>query len=73
MDLLVLLLLGTGFALLAWSAWRNRAASDPASSVEGFARVLNAIDPDAIRQREAATVGAPVAPAGATAAVDEDA
>lgn len=47
MSTIVLLLLGFGFALLAFSAWRSRSASDPASSVEGFARVLQAIDPKA--------------------------
>ncbi|MFT5222210.1 MAG: hypothetical protein ACI867_000508 [Glaciecola sp.] len=46
MTTIVLLVLGAGFALLALTGWRARAAANPASSVEGFARVLAAIDPD---------------------------
>ncbi len=63
MTTLVYLLLGVAFALFAFSAWRRRADGDPASSVEGFARVLAAIDPAATaraqQEREAeATLGA---------------
>lgn len=47
MSTIVLLLLGTGFVLLAFQGWRMRSAADTTSSVEGFARVLAAIDPDA--------------------------
>ncbi len=62
MTTLVYLLLGVAFALFAFSAWRRRADGDPASSVEGFARVLAAIDPAAKTELQAdATVGAPAA------------
>lgn len=47
MDSIVLLLLLAGFAVLAFTAWRARAAANPNSSVEGFAKVLAAIDPSA--------------------------
>lgn len=57
MDTIVLLLLGLAFAGLAWSGWRSRAAADPASSVEGFARVLAAIDPE---RREVIDLDEPV-------------
>lgn len=59
MTTLVYLLLGVAFALFAFSAWRRRADGDPASSVEGFARVLAAIDPAAKTELQPdATVGA---------------
>ncbi len=65
MTTIILLLLGVAFLLLAFSAWRWRSDVNPSSTVDGFARVLEAIDPahaervQTTRVQQSAGVGSP--------------